>query len=132
MDSHTYSSRFSRLEVVDTGRRRRWSEAEKLRIVLESLQRPRLISATARRHGISRSLLLTWRRALQVERTKAEARPAFVPAVVVPEPTPTARTVTSSSSGRMLIVLGKGRRILVDATVEAAALERVLEVLERR
>jgi hypothetical protein len=32
----------------------------------------------------------------------------------------------------MLIVLGKGRRILVDATVEAAALERVLEVLERR
>jgi transposase len=132
MDSHTYSSRFSRLEVVDTGRRRRWSEAEKLRIVLESLQRPRLISATARRHGISRSLLLAWRRTLQVERMKAEARLAFVPAVVVPEPAPVAQSVTSSSAGCMLIVLGKGRRLIVDATVDTAALERVLDVLERR
>jgi len=59
MDSHTLSSRrLQRLEIVETGRRRRWSEDEKLRIVLESLQGPRLVSATARRHGISRSLLL--------------------------------------------------------------------------
>ena len=62
MDSHTHSA-FGRLEVVETGRRRRWSEDEKARIVLESLAGPRLVSATARRHGVSRSLLLTWRRA---------------------------------------------------------------------
>ncbi|MCP1831686.1 transposase-like protein [Bradyrhizobium sp. USDA 4532] len=42
-----------RLEVVDTGRRRRWSEDEKLKIVLESLQAPRQIAATARRYGVS-------------------------------------------------------------------------------
>ncbi|WP_313902071.1 transposase [Methylobacterium sp. J-001] len=54
MDSHTYSARrLQRLEVVETGRRRRWSEDEKLRIVLESLQGPRLVSATVRRYGIS-------------------------------------------------------------------------------
>lgn len=44
--------------MVDTGRRRRWSasEDEKPKIVLESLQAPRQISARARRYGISRSL----------------------------------------------------------------------------
>nr|WP_249811730.1 IS66 family insertion sequence element accessory protein TnpB [Bradyrhizobium sp. 197] len=34
-----------------------------MRIVTESFQAPRAISSTARRHGISRSLLMTWRRA---------------------------------------------------------------------
>ncbi len=57
------------LNVVELGRRRRWSEDEKLRIVMESLEAPRLVSATARRHGISRSLLMAWRRALKVERS---------------------------------------------------------------
>ena len=38
MDSDKGSARVERLEVVETGRRRRWSEGEKLKIVLESLQ----------------------------------------------------------------------------------------------
>ncbi|MDU0956297.1 MAG: transposase [Bradyrhizobium sp.] len=33
----------------------------------ESFQAPRAISSTARRHGISRSLLMTWRRAFGSE-----------------------------------------------------------------
>ena len=76
---------FGRLEVVETGRRRRWSEDEKARIVLESLAGPRLVSATARRHGISRSQLLAWRRTLRIERSEAEPVPGFVPAEIVPE-----------------------------------------------
>ena len=76
MDSHTHSA-FGRLEVVETGRRRRWSEDEKVRIVLESLAGPRLVSATARRHGIARSQLLAWRRTLRAERS--DAAPGFVP-----------------------------------------------------
>src|SRR6478736_316526 len=54
MDSHTISA-LNRLEVVETGRRRRWSEEEKARIVLESMSEPRLVAATARRYGPSRS-----------------------------------------------------------------------------
>ena len=42
--------------------RRRWSAAEKLRIVEESFSAPRLASATARRHGISNQLLFAWRK----------------------------------------------------------------------
>src|ERR1700750_596148 len=72
MDSHTISA-LNRLEVVETGRRRRWSEEEKARIVLESMSEPRLVAATARRYGLSRSLLVTWRRDLVANRAKSGA-----------------------------------------------------------
>ena len=133
MDSHTHSA-FGRLEIVETGRRRRWSEDEQIRIVLESLAGPRLVSATARRHGVSRAQLLTWRRKMKVER-EPTAVPSFVPAVIEPEPpvTPASRARSSGSrGGRIEIVLSRGRRVIVDAEVDAAALSRILDVLERR
>jgi transposase len=46
MDSNKGSTQVERLAVVDTGRRRRWTDDEKLKIVLESLQAPRAISST--------------------------------------------------------------------------------------
>src|SRR5258705_11528769 len=67
MDSHKRSTQLERLEVVETGRRRRWSDDEKLRIVTESFQAPRAISSTARRHGISRSFLMTWQHSFGLE-----------------------------------------------------------------
>jgi transposase len=131
MDSNKSSTQVERLAVVETGRRRRWTDDEKLRIVLESLQSPRAISSTARRHGISRSLLLIWRRSFGDGSGDAmQPKPSFVPAMVVDEPVPAAPTTTVS--GRMVIELGKGRRVIVDAGVDADALARVLAVLERR
>src|SRR6266542_5705144 len=86
MDSHKHSAQFERLEVVETGRRRRWTEDEKLKTVLESLQTPRQISATARRYGISRSLLIRWRRAFRAERNDGVGQQhGFVPAMVARE-----------------------------------------------
>lgn len=46
------------IDVVKLGRRRGSSEDEKLRIVMNRLKAPRLVSPTARRYGISRSLLM--------------------------------------------------------------------------
>ncbi|HEY2756950.1 MAG TPA: transposase, partial [Pseudolabrys sp.] len=63
MDSLTDNHQISRLDIVDTGRRRRWTDEEKRRIVEESLSGPRLASVTARRHGISNQLLFFWRKA---------------------------------------------------------------------
>jgi transposase len=37
MDVNKCSAQLERLEVVETGRRRRWSDDEKLRIVIESM-----------------------------------------------------------------------------------------------
>jgi transposase len=137
MDSHTQSTRrLQRLEILEIGCRRRLSEDEKLRIVLESLQGPRLVSATARRHGNSRSLLLIWRRAFTMNRSAPPPASAFVPAVMVSEPDATlergSRKPASPSSGRMVIVLGRGQRVVFDVGVDAGALSRVLDVLERR
>jgi transposase len=86
MDSDKRSAQVERLEVVETGRRRRWSEDEKLKIVMESLQAPLQVAATALRYGISRSLLLRWRRLFQPEPKDATAQQVgFVPARVVPD-----------------------------------------------
>jgi len=81
MDDLTDTRHISRLAIVDTGRRRRWSAAEKLRIVEESFSASRLASATARRHGISNQLLFAWRKAYREGRLGDIA--GFVPAVIV-------------------------------------------------
>jgi transposase len=130
MDSHKRSTQLERLEVVETGRRRRWSDDEKLRIVTESFEAPRAISSTARRHGISRSLLMTWRRAFGPEPISAQSEQSgFARVVLAAEVEP---AVAATPSGQMVIVVGRDRRVIVDAGVDAAALARVLQVLERR
>jgi len=130
MASHTHSDQIQRLDVVETGRRRRWSEEEKLRIVAESFGGPRLVSATARRHGISPSLLYTWRRAFRAERAgSADVAPGFVPAIIMAEAQPASG---ASLTGRMEIFIAKGHRIIVDSDVDPAALARVIAVLDRR
>jgi transposase len=53
-----------RLELITgTGRRRRWSNDDKVRIVLESLEPDANVSEVARRHGLSPQQLFAWRRA---------------------------------------------------------------------
>jgi transposase len=134
MDAHKVRAEVSRLEVVEVGRRRRWSLAEKLRIVEESLAAPRQVSATARRHGISRSLLMQWRKAYLAGGRHPEA-PGFLPVTVAPSPlpagVPSTTASTSTGSGRMEIVLANGRRIVVGTDVDGEALARVVAALER-
>ena len=131
MDSHTHSARVARLEVVDSGRRRRWSDEEKLKIVLESLAVPRQVSATARRYGIARSQLLQWRRLFRPERTETAKQPAaFVPAVVVPD-CEAAPSVPSGpvAAGAIEIEFANGARMRITGTVDPAALKAAVEAL---
>ena len=54
---------YRRIELITgVARRRRWSAAEKAAVVAESLQPGINVSMVARRHGVSRGLLQTWRR----------------------------------------------------------------------
>ena len=48
--------------ITDGGRRRRWSAAEKLRIIEETLDGRASISVVARRNGVAPNLLYRWRR----------------------------------------------------------------------
>ena len=53
----------SEIEIItDGGRRRRWTAAEKLRIVEETLDDSASISVVARRNGVAPNLLYRWRR----------------------------------------------------------------------
>ncbi len=53
----------SEIEIItDGGRRRRWTAAEKLRIVEETLDERASISVVARRNGVAPNLLYRWRR----------------------------------------------------------------------
>ncbi|MYK60074.1 MAG: transposase [Rhodospirillaceae bacterium] len=117
-------------------RRRRWSEARKRLIVAESYQPGGSGSVVARRHDVNANLVFNWRRQY---RELARMAGGFVPVVVSSTegaepatPSPAPRDIEPSSSGRIEIALADGSRVTVDRDVDAAALSRVLEVLERR
>ena len=129
MDSDKRGAQVERLEVVDTGRRRRWSEDEKLKIVLESLQTPRQISATARRYGISRSLLIRWRRAFRAERHDAAEQLGFVPAMVAPGLGAAPVPAGSVSGGAIEIEFAAGVRMRITGAVDAATLTAAVAAL---
>lgn len=120
----------SRLEVVDSGRRRRWTLAEKLRIVEESYRGSEQASATARRHGISSGLLFKWRRAFRDGDFGDADGPGLVPAVI--EPSASLGIRGSHRDGLMEIVIAPDRRVIVGCDVDRAALTLVLDVLARR
>jgi transposase len=125
MDSDKGSAQIGRLEVVETGRRRRWSEDEKLKIVLESLQAPRQVAATARRYGISRSLLLRWRQSFRAEPNDAAGQPTgFVPARMVPGSGATPDL--AGPAGAIEIEFAAGARMRITGAVDAATLTAVV------
>jgi len=132
MDSHTPMPKVSRLEVITTGSRRRWTLEEKLRIVGESFSGHRAASSTARRYGLSSSQLFAWRKLAREGRLSEIDSPGFAAAVVVPdEPAAPNLSARSTGVGRMEIVVGEVR-ILIDASVDGAALARVLDVIGQR
>jgi len=125
-------------------RHRRWSKEEKRRIVAETFEPGASVSVVARRHDVNANQVFAWRRQFGNQRVGGEAPPTFVPVVVSPDALPTERppscdegkeasdgTIAAPPAGRMEIVLAGGGRVIVDKTVNAAALARVLGVMER-
>src|SRR5215831_18992406 len=117
MDDLTDTRHISRLEIVDTGRRRRWSAADKLRIVEEGFSAPRL--------GDGASAWDAWRKAYREDRLGDIA--GFVPAVIVPE---RPEKVTGLGCHRIEIVSVNGRRVIVDCDVDVESLLRIMRGLE--
>ena len=75
-----------RLEVITgTGRRRRFSDDDKARVVEETLAPGAIVSHVARRNGLTPQQLFTWRRQAR-ERTEASKAVTFVPVVLAAAP----------------------------------------------
>lgn len=88
------------------------------------------MTATARRHGITRLQLNDWRKAAR-EGWLGNGRGSegFIPALLVPEPgMPVVAPTNSSSahSGLMEVVSANGRGVIVARDVDVEALLRIL------
>jgi transposase len=128
------------VNVLGAERRRRWRYDEKVRVVEETLQPGETVCGVARRHGMAHSLLFTWRRQARQGRLGGDVAPALVPVEITPVAAPissSAPHLTSSPpalrarAGIIQIELGSGCRVRVDRDVDAEALQRVLELLQR-
>ena len=87
------------------GRRRRWSEAEKGRIVAESYEPGAVVSQIARRYDLVPQHLFSWRKAAragELALPAADATALFVPVVVAarkPAASPSAPSITIETAG---------------------------------
>jgi transposase len=135
--------------LVGPERRRRWSEDEKARIIEESLRPGAQVANIARRYGVSRALLYSWRRAARCAPVSPAAPPApdFVPILLSapkePQSAPATPEITVSDRasrrvpkrgtdcrGEIEIVLPGGARLTLRGRIEATALRAVLAALK--
>jgi transposase len=71
------------LEIISgVERRRRWSVADKLRIVAEADEPGAKVAEVARRHEIGRSILWTWRKQARAGELAASEPLGFLPVIV--------------------------------------------------
>ena len=119
----TKADGFRRVEVITgVGRRRRWSDEDKARIVAESLDPATTSSAVARRYGLHASQLFVWRQ--QFAASATHEAPGFVPVVLAES----GAAAPAEMAGQMEIVLGPAV-VRVGADVNGPALRRVLEAV---
>jgi transposase len=132
MSCATLISPIELLSVDDVGRRRDWSDEEKVRIVEESLQGFRQGSVTARRYGLSRSLLTRWRREYRSGLLHVSASTDFVPLSISPPPAASLEMGPRRPEDDRMIEIGlpNGRRLTIPASLDPTILARLLPVLD--
>ena len=131
-------------------RRRRFSVEQKLAVLAEAMAPGANLSEVARRYGLVPAQVYKWRRLAElgvIGVPGASELPSFVAVEItkdvplLPSPVPEDKPATVDPAprrrrrrkpGLIEIELSGGRRVRVDRDVDAAALERVLEVLARR
>ena len=124
-----------RVEVITSvERRRRWSSAEKGRLVAAMNEPGAVVSEIARSAGVDASLLYRWRRRLAAERNMA----AFVPVRVSPDlneavsATAPVCAPPPPSSSSITIAFGDQVRMTIEGAPDSATLAKVIGALRAR
>jgi len=114
---------------IGPGRRRRWSDEAKGRIVAESFAPGAVVSDVARRHDILPQHLFGWRKAARcgLLSLPPEASPLFVP--VVTEPRGEGGTLRADGHGVITIQIG-GAVVRAARGVDPAWLRDVLRAVK--
>jgi len=108
------TSTADRVEIITSGQRRRWTAAEKMRLVEETFVPGMTVSLVARQNGVNPNQLFTWRRlAAQGALTATGAEEEVVPA---------------SDYRALQNQVRELQRLLGKTTLEAEILKEALEV----
>src|ERR1044071_7412827 len=107
-----------RLEVcAGAGRRRKWSDEDKARIVAEIIASGDSVCSVARRHGLSPQQLFGWRRQLREASGAHSEEVQFVPAVVE-------AALAAPAVDRQRKVMRKGDSWIIEIEVEGINCEK--------
>ena len=114
--------------ITSVQRRRRWSRAEKERIVAAAMEPGAIASEVARAAGIHTSQLFRWRQQLCEPQREA---PAFNAVAVVPEPSLTLPPASSERAGTIEIEFAAGGRMRITGSVPGATVTALLRALAK-
>ena len=121
-----------RVEVItDGGRRRRYDEEEKLRLVRGAFSPGAKVAEFARAEGVDASLLYRWRRHLL---SAATERPSFAPLVVATEAEPLVESAAlkASEPGVVEVEFTCGARLRITGAADPAAIRAIVGALRGR
>jgi transposase len=125
-----------RVEVITRAeRRRRWSMADKLRLVAATRQPGATVSGVAREHGVSESLLYYWRGRLAATASSGPggvpAAAGFAPVCVVDDRPPAIMLASDAAVAAVTIEiqLPNGCRVRVHERIAATTLRKVVAIL---
>ena len=118
--------------LVGPERRRRWSDEQKIAIVVEAASGDGSVSDVARRHGLSRQQIYQWRSDIRRGRLMDHAGGPFLAVEFVApsggEPPPP--VVEPASDASVEIILRKGRSLRVSASTSVEALSALIRAVE--
>jgi transposase len=122
----------AQIEIFHERARRRWTEADRRRLVAETLAPGATVHAVARRHGVNTSQLFTWRQQLrlELEPLAAPPTPGFAAVAIVPVMPPSVADVPVPS-GLIEIELPDGGRVRISGAPDPAVVAAALRALVR-
>ena len=124
----------ARVEIFQERARRRWTEADKRRLVAETLAPGETVHGVARRYGVNTSQLFTWRKRLRVglEPGAPAAVPGFAAvSIAAAAPLPDG-AAAPASSGLIEIELPDGGRVRLSGAPDPAVVAAALRALAGR
>jgi transposase len=123
----------ARVEIFHERSRRRWTEADKRRLVAETLAPGATVHGVARRHGVNTSQLFTWRKQLRVGiEPGTEPAVAGFAAVAIAPSASSMETVEPVSSSLIEIDLVGGDRVRISGAPDPAVVAAALRALAGR
>ena len=114
--------------ITSVQRRRRWSRAEKERIVAAAMEPGAIASEIARAAGIHTSQLFRWRQQLCAP---GPISTAFNPVAVVAAPGPASPPASAERAGVIEIEFATGGRMRITGRVDAPTVTALMKALAK-